>query len=246
MAPSSCEHFGLADASVVCRELGWGPAVHAPCCATFGQGSGPIWMDDVACRGDEAQLAACPFKWGVPGEDAHAEDVGVVCALQPPSAPPPEATSPPPLPPQPKPPPSPPPLPPSPPSPPSPPLPPATPPPPGCTTALCGGDISTSDATGRLSWSLDNGVGGWRAGAVTGLAFDSSWTKVVLYCQKREAAEPPPSPPGLPGSPPPPPCYKGSITIYNPSRAPWNSFTVQAGEYTLDPDVAGSSEYSPL
>ena len=69
---------------------------------------------------------------------------------------------------------------------------------------------------------------------------------MVLYCQKREAAEPPPSPPGLPSSPPPPPCYKGSITIYNPSRAAWNSFTVQAGEYTLDPDVAGSSDYVDL
>ena len=69
---------------------------------------------------------------------------------------------------------------------------------------------------------------------------------MVLYCQKREAAEPPPPPPGLPSPPPPPPCYKGSITIYNPSRAPWADFTVRAGSYTLDPDVAGSSDYVDL
>ena len=242
----SDDRFGLRDAHVVCRQLGWGPAVRAPCCAAFGQGSGPIWMDDVRCNGAESVLTDCAFKRGVAGEDSHAEDAGVVCSLQPPSAPPPEAASPPPLGPQPKPPPSPPPSPPKKPSPPLPPLPPATPPPPGCTTALCGGDTSTSDADHRLSWSLDNGVGGWRAGAVTDLAFDSSWTKVVLYCQERGVAEPPPSPPGLPGPPPPPPCYKGSITIYNPSRAPWDSFTVRAGEYTLDPDVAGSSDYVDL
>ncbi len=45
--------------------------------AYFGQGSGPIVMDQVDCWGLEASLAECAFD---PTHDCtHAEDAGVLC-----------------------------------------------------------------------------------------------------------------------------------------------------------------------
>ncbi len=71
--------WDLNDANVVCRQLGYREAWRAAREATYGQGGGPIWMDDLRCRGDEESLGDCPFSgWGV-HNCAHAEDASVVC-----------------------------------------------------------------------------------------------------------------------------------------------------------------------
>lgn len=47
--------------------------------AYFGQGNGPIWLDDVTCTGNENSLLNCNIKpWGVQN-CMHNEDAGVDC-----------------------------------------------------------------------------------------------------------------------------------------------------------------------
>ncbi|NXE85129.1 DMBT1 protein, partial [Cochlearius cochlearius] len=72
--------WDLNEAMVVCRQLGCGRAVAAPGHARFGQGTGHIWLDDVACTGSEDALAQCRARpWGQSNCN-HGEDASVVCS----------------------------------------------------------------------------------------------------------------------------------------------------------------------
>ena len=67
------------DANVVCRQLGFPNASSAPHGAAYGQGSDPIWMDNVNCQGGEVSLFTCTHNGlGVHNCD-HGEDASVVC-----------------------------------------------------------------------------------------------------------------------------------------------------------------------
>eukprot|EP00057_Strongylocentrotus_purpuratus_P035138 XP_797846.3 PREDICTED: soluble scavenger receptor cysteine-rich domain-containing protein SSC5D [Strongylocentrotus purpuratus] len=75
------DYWGLDDAGVVCRMLGFGGAFEAPGYARFGQGSGTIWLDDVMCSGEETDLADCPHPAFGTQNCGHYEDAGAVCSL---------------------------------------------------------------------------------------------------------------------------------------------------------------------
>uniref|UniRef100_A0A8B9GAK2 SRCR domain-containing protein n=1 Tax=Amazona collaria TaxID=241587 RepID=A0A8B9GAK2_9PSIT len=61
-----------ADAEVVCRQLGLGQAY-------FGEGSGPLLLDEVQCTGNELSIEQCPkSSWREHNCD-HKEDAGVSC-----------------------------------------------------------------------------------------------------------------------------------------------------------------------
>lgn len=71
--------WDLRDATVACRELGCGGALAAPGGAFFGEGAGPIILDDLRCRGNETTLRFCPARpWGQ-HDCHHREDAGAVC-----------------------------------------------------------------------------------------------------------------------------------------------------------------------
>ncbi|KAI4586299.1 hypothetical protein MJG53_004086 [Ovis ammon polii x Ovis aries] len=73
------DNFNLNHASVVCKQLGCGSAISFSGSANFGEGSGPIWFDDLVCHGNESALWNCRHEgWGKHNCD-HAEDAGVIC-----------------------------------------------------------------------------------------------------------------------------------------------------------------------
>ena len=68
------------DAGVVCRQLGFGSSGTAIGSAGFGQGSGPIWLNSVACTGNETTLDSCGHLGvGITSNCLHKNDAGVRC-----------------------------------------------------------------------------------------------------------------------------------------------------------------------
>ncbi|XP_016302878.1 deleted in malignant brain tumors 1 protein [Sinocyclocheilus anshuiensis] len=70
--------WDLSDAAVVCREMGCGDAIAAKSAAYFGQGGGPVWLNDVNCVGNELTLTACESK-KTEDYNLHYKDAGVIC-----------------------------------------------------------------------------------------------------------------------------------------------------------------------
>ena len=72
------DSWDTADAQVVCRQLGYSTSnATAFNNAYFGQGTGPIYIDDVTCIGTESSLFICHYNSF--HNCSHDEDAGVRC-----------------------------------------------------------------------------------------------------------------------------------------------------------------------
>jgi hypothetical protein len=73
------DSWGINDAKVACRKLGYSNGLKALQGSEVPDGSGQIWLDDVACTGNEQSLASCSHRgWGV-HNCSHSQDAGVEC-----------------------------------------------------------------------------------------------------------------------------------------------------------------------
>ena len=79
-----CGHeWDIADATVVCHELGYLRAVAVPSSGTFGAGSGPSWYSNVRCAGTEMNLTECGKSFSALGSAcSHSQDAGVECSSE--------------------------------------------------------------------------------------------------------------------------------------------------------------------
>ncbi|MEQ2250099.1 hypothetical protein ILYODFUR_036308 [Ilyodon furcidens] len=75
--------WDLSEATLVCRQVGCGLPKSALTLAYFGEGTGQIWLDDVACAGNEGSLPECPHNGFGNHNCGHGEDAGVICEAPP-------------------------------------------------------------------------------------------------------------------------------------------------------------------
>eukprot|EP00062_Callorhinchus_milii_P027096 gi/632989993/ref/XP_007883945.1/ PREDICTED: deleted in malignant brain tumors 1 protein-like [Callorhinchus milii] len=75
------DSWDLRDANVVCRYLQCGPALRAVREAGSGQGSGPVWLDEVQCLGGESSLWDCVSSSAPHSDCTHKEDAAVTCSV---------------------------------------------------------------------------------------------------------------------------------------------------------------------
>ena len=71
--------WDLQNAMVVCRQLGYFNVIAAKRSASFGAGSGPIFLSNLSCSGNESHIMACPKHSSADHNCTHSEDAGVIC-----------------------------------------------------------------------------------------------------------------------------------------------------------------------
>ena len=67
------------DARVVCNQLGYSDAVFPPTSTHFGEGTGPVWLNNVQCNGTEPDLFTCRHNGITEHVCEHGEYASVEC-----------------------------------------------------------------------------------------------------------------------------------------------------------------------
>ena len=73
------DNWDNADATVVCRQLGFNSSVTAYGSAHYGQGTGPIWLSKLNCIGNESSLTDCNQFKAETKNCTHSNDAAVTC-----------------------------------------------------------------------------------------------------------------------------------------------------------------------
>ena len=77
-----CDDFWSAnDGEVACRQLGL-DYVATRTRAFYGEGTGEIWLDNVACTGSETELVDCNHNGFGVHNCFHGEDAGLLCGCE--------------------------------------------------------------------------------------------------------------------------------------------------------------------
>ena len=74
--------WGIEDAEVACREMGFIGADMVLVAAAYGEGNGSIWLDDVECTGEEESLFECQRADPLLYNCGHDEDASAVCTAR--------------------------------------------------------------------------------------------------------------------------------------------------------------------
>ena len=74
-----CDNLWSADDGIVaCRQLGH-EFISVTKSASYGQGRGRIWLNDLSCTGSENRLIDCPHESFSSHGCSHSKDAGLVC-----------------------------------------------------------------------------------------------------------------------------------------------------------------------
>ena len=76
---NSPSYWRKKEADIVCRQLGFPEAITAVGYSAFGEGSGPVLMSSVRCRGTEKTLQRCSYQDWVDSDLSPGYEVGVIC-----------------------------------------------------------------------------------------------------------------------------------------------------------------------
>ncbi|XP_041072384.1 deleted in malignant brain tumors 1 protein-like [Carcharodon carcharias] len=74
------DSWDLTDADVVCKQLHCGKALEVTLPASWGRGSGPVWLEGLNCSGEESFLWQCPSAYWGSHDCTHKEDVKIMCS----------------------------------------------------------------------------------------------------------------------------------------------------------------------
>ncbi|XP_068738787.1 deleted in malignant brain tumors 1 protein-like [Montipora capricornis] len=74
--------WDMKNAQVVCRELGFLSTYAAPVNASFGRGTGPVWLKNVRCTGTESSIRSCGHSGLRSHYCGHHKVASVVCSLK--------------------------------------------------------------------------------------------------------------------------------------------------------------------